>query len=253
LAIEAAPAGLQTEAAKGTESPSKIADPSASFLSKSVEANFESIDTLAQSLGEPATEFVSPPALTKVDRVGDVVILTRRLRRWRSITAAVGAIAALLAVFAVVTLWDPGLMTQGRLPHSKDIAGSQAPALGGRLVAVLQQEPTAPAFLLTVDPQTRTLIVRRVSATPEPGRSYELWLTSSRSAKPRSLGIVGDDEFTRRAIPANFDADTMRGASLAISLEPSGGSQSGEPTGPILFTGKMVEAVPASTSPAPRT
>ena len=55
----------------------------------------------------------------------------------------------------------------------------------------LQQEPTAPAFLLTVDAQTRTLTVRSVSATPEAGRSYELWLISKRFPAPRSLGTGG--------------------------------------------------------------
>ena len=69
---------------------------------------------------------------------------------------------------------------------------------------MLQQEPTAPAFLLTVDSQTRTLTVRSVSATPEAGRSYELWLISKRFPTPRSLGLVGNDEFTQRPLPGEF-------------------------------------------------
>jgi anti-sigma-K factor RskA len=115
-----------------------------------------------------------------------------------------------------------------------------------RLVAVLQQQPTAPAFLLTLDTQQRTLFVRRVSATPEADRSYELWLISSRFPAPRSLGVVGTDEFTQRALPGNYDIDTLRTASYAVSLEPAGGSPSGTPTGPVLFTGKAIESLPAS-------
>jgi len=80
--------------------------------------------------------------------------------------------------------------------------------------------------------------------------SYELWLISSQSPTPRSLGVVGNDEFTQRPIPGNFDVATLRTASYAVSLEPAGGSPSGVPTGPVLFTGKIVEAVP--TAP-PRT
>jgi len=97
-----------------------------------------------------------------------------------------------------------------------------------------------------VDTQKRTLTARRVSATPENGRSYELWLISSRSPNPRSLGVVGADEFTQRPLPANFDAATLRAASYAVSLEPAGGSTTGAPTGPILFTGKAVESLPAT-------
>ena len=35
---------------------------------------------------------------------------------------------------------------------------------------------------------------------------------------------------------------------LAISLEPAGGSSTGVPTGPVLFTGKLVESLPGSPS-----
>ena len=62
------------------------------------------------------------------------------------------------------------------------------------------------------------------------------------------LGLVGGEQFTTRPIPANFDADTLRTASYAVSLEPAGGSPKGVPTGPILFTGKMVESLPGSPS-----
>ena len=58
--------------------------------------------------------------------------------------------------------------------------------------------------------------------------------------------LVGNDEFTQRAIPGNYDIDTLRGALYAVSLEPTGGSPSGTPSGPVLFTGKAVEALPAS-------
>jgi anti-sigma-K factor RskA len=77
-------------------------------------------------------------------------------------------------------------------------------------------------------------------------------LISSQSPTPRSLGVVGNDEFTQRPIPGNFDVATLRTASYAVSLEPSGGSPSGVPTGPVLFTGKIVESVPTA-APAPRT
>jgi anti-sigma-K factor RskA len=93
------------------------------------------------------------------------------------------------------------------------------------------------------------LIVRRISAAPEQGRSYELWLTAKGASAPKSLGVVGNDEFTQRPIPGNFDLATLRTASYAVSLEPAGGSPSGVPTGPVLFTGNIVESVPT----APRT
>jgi len=220
--------------------------------------------SLAKSLAEPVEErtervtapLVIPPEVEskfepKVERSANVVQLARRVSRWRRMTVVMGAIAALLALYIGLARFAPGLVPLG--PGAPVVAQSQGPAqLGARLVAVLQQEPTAPAFLLTVDPQSRTLVVRRVSATPEAGRSYELWLISSQFPTPKSLGVVGTDEFTQRPIPGNFDVATLRTASYAVSLEPSGGSPSGVPTGPVLFTGKIVESVP-TTAPAPRT
>jgi anti-sigma-K factor RskA len=222
--------------------------------------------SLAKTLAEPAeerTERVAPPLVIPPDlepkveprdeRSANVVQLARRVSRWRRMTVAMGTIAALLALYIGLAQFAPGLVLLG--PRSAVVAQSPASApaqLAARLVAVLQQDPTAPAFLLTVDPQSRTLVVRRVSATPEAGRSYELWLISSQFPTPKSLGVVGDDEFTQRPIPGNFDVATLRTASYAVSLEPSGGSPSGVPTGPVLFTGKIVESVPTA-APAPRT
>jgi len=220
--------------------------------------------SLAKSLAEPVEERservtappVIPPELEpkvgpKFERSANVVQLARRASHWRRMTVVMGAIAALLALYIGLAQFAPGLVPLG--PRSQVVAQAPAPAqLGARLVAVLQQEPTAPAFLLTIDPQSRTLVVRRVSATPEAGRSYELWLISSQFPTPKSLGVVGNDEFTQRSIPGNFDVATLRTASYAVSLEPSGGSPSGVPTGPVLFTGKIVESVPTA-APAPRT
>ena len=219
-------------------------------LSDSITASLE------KSLAEPPapTESVDRPAALPaveqlLERSANVVQLQRRVGRWRRMTVLMGAIAALLALYIGVAQFAPGLIPLG--PRSGP-AVAQAPGsapLGARLVAALNQEPTAPAFLLTFDPQRRTMVVRRVSATADPGKSYELWLIAGQSAAPRSLGVIGADEFTERAIPGNFDLATLRAATYAVSLEPQGGSPSGTPTGPVLFTGKMVESVPT----APRT
>jgi anti-sigma-K factor RskA len=187
-------------------------------------------------------ELVPPPPPAE-GRGADIIRLQRGVRRWRGFTAAMTAIAAMLALFVAVSQFAPGLLP-GAQKMQQPVVAAKPPATGDRFVAVLQQEPTAPAFLLTVNPQSRTLTVRRISAAAESGRSYELWLVAGKM--PKSLGLVGGDEFTTRPIPANFDVDAMRGATYAVSLEPAGGSPSGAPTGPILFTGKMVESLPGS-------
>ena len=189
----------------------------------------------------PQPSALSPP---ETGSDADIVALKRGVRRWRGLTLTMGAIAALLAAYVATTRLASGPISAGRQSQPALAAPRQPPV--SRLVAVLQQEPTAPAFLLTLDPQALTMTVRRLTAAPDGGRSYELWLFSSKSPKPVSLGAVGADEFTSRPIPASVDVESMRSATYGISLEPAGGSQSGAPTGPMLFRGRMVEALPGS-------
>jgi anti-sigma-K factor RskA len=216
-----------------------------------------SAETPADSSAAPSSPAPAPaPEPRKIERSADVIYLADRVKRWQRMTLGLGALAALLALY--IALWQlaPDLIPPQLRPSGAGMmARSEAPARlqQDRLVAVLQQEPTAPAFLLTLDTQHRSLIVRRVSAKPEAGRSYELWLISSRFPAPRSFGIVGNDEFTQRALPGNYDVDTLRTASYAVSIEPAGGSPSGVPTGPVLFTGKAVESLPASLPATPKT
>jgi len=207
--------------------------------------------TLLPSTPSPNFDISMPqPSALPVPETGtagagaDIVALRRGVRRWRGLTMAMGGIAALLAAYVLLTRLAPGFITAGHQSQPALAAPTQLPS--SRLVAVLQQEPTAPAFLLTLDPRERTMTVRRLTAAPDSGRSYELWLLSSKLPKPVSLGAVGADEFTSRPIPAGVDVESMRSATYGISLEPAGGSQSGVPTGPMLFRGRMVEALPGS-------
>jgi anti-sigma-K factor RskA len=203
--------------------------------------SFPSAEAIAEALPHGSIE---PPPLAPepphLERGADVIDLAKRVRRWRGLTIGFGAIAALLAAYIAVSqvapdLIPPQLRTAGaRLMARTEGAGR---AQQDRLVAVLQQQPTAPAFLLTVDTQNRTMVVRRVSATLETGRSYELWLIANRSSTPRSLGVVGNDEFTQRTLPGNVDVDTLRSATYAVSLEPSGGSPSGAPGRDSVISG----------------
>lgn len=102
---------------------------------------------------------------------------------------------------------------------------------------------------MTVDLAQRSLTVRRVSAEEKTGKSYELWLVSDKFPAPRSLGVIGADEFTQVPALNAYDQSTIENATFAVSLEPEGGSPTGTATGPVLFSGKLLEAVPPTRSP----
>jgi anti-sigma-K factor RskA len=124
---------------------------------------------------------------------------------------------------------------------------SPPPPAAAQYVALLQSGGGAPAFILTVDAATRNFTVRKVGATPEAGKSYELWIVSDKLQRPRSLGVIGSNDFTARPILAGYDSEIVNQATFAVSVEPPGGSPSGAPTGPVVFSGKLIETVPPST------
>jgi anti-sigma-K factor RskA len=92
------------------------------------------------------------------------------------------------------------------------------------------------------------MTVRRVSAETPPGKSYELWLVSNDFPAPRSLGLVGKDEFVVGR-PLLFASQTISDATYAVTEEPEGGSPTGFATGPIVYAGKLLEVTPDRASP----
>jgi anti-sigma-K factor RskA len=189
----------------------------------------------------PAVEEPQQPQV----ETGNVVDLTGRLTRWRNVSLFMGSLAATLLAFVVTSVVAPGSLP-GRLRPKFETTGPTAAsdaASSSRLVAVLQREATAPAFIITVDVANRTLTMRRVGAPREPGKSYELWLISNKFPAPRSLGLAGGGDFTQSNELAAYDPATIEDATFAVSLEPEGGSPTGAPSN-VMFLGKPVESTP---------
>jgi anti-sigma-K factor RskA len=153
---------------------------------------------------------------------GNVVGIERRLNRWRAATFAASAIAASLALFVGIRELAP-------------------PTEDKMLVAVLQKDAQSPAFLVSVDLDKRQLTIRAVAAKPEPGKSYELWLVHDELKTPRSLGLIGAQPVTVGPTLASYAPNVIEDATLAVSLEPAGGSPTGVPTGPVLYAGKLIQ------------
>jgi anti-sigma-K factor RskA len=196
---------------------------------------------LSRVTGIPQSEIRLPeiPTLPTTDPEAEqkIVQLSRRVRRWRGATFMAAAMAATLLLFVSLREFSPGTLPAGLRP-----AAPAAPA--GQFVAVLQESPASPGFILTVDMRSKNFTVRKVGADKPADRSYELWLVHDRFPGPRSLGLIGDDAFTTRPALASFDREVINNATYAVSLEPPGGSPTGEPTGPVVFSGKLIEATP---------
>jgi anti-sigma-K factor RskA len=186
-----------------------------------------------------------------VTEPGNVVAFPAPVRRWRNIATAMTAIAAALIAIVVTQVVRPDLLPASIRPTPRtqvvQVPAPPAPA-PAQYVAVLQKDGGSPAFILTVDGATRNFTVRKVDAAAEPGKSYELWVISDRLGAPRSLGVIGDGDFTARPALAAYDANIVRNATYAVTVEPSGGSPTGKPTSAPVFAGKLIETVPQAGS-----
>ncbi len=217
---------------------------------------------------EPASEPVAEPVVgsrggrgaavaSAIDRSTDrstdnsnVIQLAGRAKRWRSVASVATALAAALIGMLAVQVYRPELLPDALRPKPRIQTvevrtPAPSPVPSAQYVALLQRDGGSPAFILTVDAATKNFTVRKVGADAEPGKSFELWLISDKLPQPRSLGVIGGSDFTARPVLADYDAGTINAATYAVTVEPAGGSPSGKPTSAPIYTGRLIETVPA--------
>jgi anti-sigma-K factor RskA len=182
------------------------------------------------------------------DRGAETLRLRRRVRRWRRFALLLFLIAAAGAGFGYLRETRPEYLPPDLRPKTRTVEVAKTVEIPSpkpaQFVAVLEKDGSQPAFLLTFDLERRTLMVRNVSAPAQSGESYQLWLISSRFSSPRSLGVIGTEEYSRPQLAA-YDPVILHAATYSVSLEPEGGSPTGVPTGPIVYSGKLIQVTPA--------
>jgi anti-sigma-K factor RskA len=230
------------------------------------------VEPRAQVWSEIARQIAPAPASTPAPaREGWLDRLSDSLAFWRAAAGLAAATAAALIFY--VAFLPPSVAPQQiaaldeRLARIEDttrgmvgVPGEIA-ALGDRLtnlasrVDVLASRPTHVAVLLDKDQRpmmTADLdtadgrLVLRLNLTPPrdfTAHVLEVWLVSPDGVR-RSLGIFPSERpGTTTALFLPHDtAEALAKAALAVSLEPKGGSTTGRPSGPVLFTGALMPA-----------
>jgi anti-sigma-K factor RskA len=95
-----------------------------------------------------------------------------------------------------------------------------------------------PNFVAAVSAQGDSLLVMPASLVAPDQRAYELWLIPP-GDQPHSLGLIEPGTPVRLNVPRELVARLSSEAALAVSLEPPGGSPTGQPTGPVIASGKL--------------
>lgn len=195
-------------------------------------------DRLAPLFDEVAP--VEPPAgvlgavqnkIAALDRPsGNVVALRRRVSLWRGVAGVTTALAASLATVLVIRpdAFSPPV-----------VAPAAAPA---PLIAMLGDEAGGPRMVASWNPYHRRLMVTVAGETPAavPG-AHELWVIPA-DGRPRSLGVMPRADTMRMNVGEQLAAQLRAGSTLAISVEPNGGSPTGLPTGPVIASGRLEAA-----------
>jgi anti-sigma-K factor RskA len=135
--------------------------------------------------------------------------------------------ASVLLVVALGTLWYWRTVAPGHLAQVASISESS-----GALVWQVD--------IYGQPGEARRLSVRASGlAVRPPGHDYELWALPKDGA-PVSLGLLPYVQAsTQRRLTTAQQQALQRAAQLAVSLEPTGGSPTGQPTGAIVFVAPL--------------
>ncbi len=107
------------------------------------------------------------------------------------------------------------------------------------MAATIQQDDGSTGWTATMDPQHGRMVV--VPATPlafQTGRAPELWLIPA-GGKPIPVAMIAHDKPTTITLDAALVAQLGPTALLAVSVEPIGGSPTGQPTGAVVAKGAI--------------
>ena len=144
----------------------------------------------------------------------------RKLAFWRGLAFGASGLAAASLAGLVLTLAGP--------PRP------EAPT-----VRLASQEGGPTGIVATFDPRERTVLIVPAAPSATEQRVPELWLIPPRGT-PRSLGVVSPGRPVTVALPGGVGPqEAGRQPTVAISLEPAGGSPSGVPTGPVIARGTL--------------
>jgi anti-sigma-K factor RskA len=145
---------------------------------------------------------------------------------WRWLGIGASACALVLLAINLVTLREVQQPTTVVAPN-------------GYMVATIARADGVAHWTATVDVKRgRMVVVPAVHPQVPAGRSVELWLIPP-GAKPVALGIIPPDAPASMPLPPQILAQMSTRAVLAASVEPQGGSPTGQPTGPVIATGAM--------------
>jgi anti-sigma-K factor RskA len=177
---------------------------------------------------------------------GAVPPITPPPRVWHGIVTGLG-LRGTAPARPRVRWWERAGMWQTRATASRAVIATigifewrRAPRLPvAPIVVVLAGADAKPALIATALRGDRYLTVKSVgNAKPVAGTVFELWALPQ-AGPPQPLGVIPPGNVARVPLDNPADERLSNIPSLAVSVEPPGGSPAGKPTGPVLYSGSV--------------
>ncbi|BBP03195.1 hypothetical protein TPL01_06200 [Sulfuriferula plumbiphila] len=158
-------------------------------------------------------------------------------RVWRRIQARIGVQA--VSRWSLVFWRNLGLVSTAAaagLALYIAVAPMRTPEIA--YVALITDTHAKPAWIVSARASQLTIkaLAPRMLAA---NQSLQLWLLPE-GGKPVSLGLVPLAGSKTAVLPTQVRGQFAHAQAVAISLEPAGGSPTGQPTGPVLYQGPLV-------------
>ncbi|HXU67272.1 MAG TPA: anti-sigma factor [Casimicrobiaceae bacterium] len=107
------------------------------------------------------------------------------------------------------------------------------------LVVVLSGADAKVGLIATATRGERYLTLKKVgNAPPGQDKTLELWALPQAGA-PQPLGVIPQGNVVRVPLQNPVDETLSNIPTLAVSVEPPGGSPTGKPTGPVVYSGAV--------------
>jgi anti-sigma-K factor RskA len=148
-----------------------------------------------------------------------------RVRNTWPILALATALAATVALFFVMRPGPAPLpVPQIAQPHAM-------------MVASLMMTDKSASVPAVIDMTTGEMRIPHADMAPA-GKSAQLWMIGN-DGVPKPMGLLASHGMSRMTLAANQRGQLAAGVTLAVSVEPAGGSPTGKPTGPVVASGKI--------------
>jgi len=152
------------------------------------------------------------------------------LKMWRGLAMGGMRVAAASLVAVMVLAVRPPLVAAPPQQDFAQLLNARLDTSGGQHL-----------FVAAYDPVRQKLIVTSlVTPGSDPAHVHELWLIPA-DGQPHSLGLIEPGTSKSMPMPAGLTALAKEGASIAVSVEPPGGSTLKIPSGPVAAIGKLAK------------